>query len=453
MKLFQFERGLDRHEVTALIIDGPRLHQYVIKNLSSSGIFSITLHGTTLSYLYDRAAIKSIKTESGQTKRVLIYNAADAVPINNDAIKITKYLEELGITTRLDIEMINFLRVCAVTPHDDPMTYLGMVNKYIDSLPAVISVAQRAEFKTIAGRIATTRQYDTVAKLNDILDTKIVTPDPRHYAGLLPSIITRPKADLDNIKNKEYNANKDWGIFAATMFAIFAVLLLLWFGYEAGWFDRFIPRDAVMSVMASLDSCSKAALLDQYPDIVELAVAIEKREVKCQLPIDLQRQLDLVDKDLVQWIIEEDSNPPPPVTMPPADDMTIDDVTITPEEATAQEAARLEAERIAAEEQARIEAEEQARLQAEEQAALERQARIDREAARVAEFERVQQCGDYDYIKSTYQTSFNIAVGIQTGELPCSVQELPDRYRDLVLAQDQRTIDDYIESGYDVLNP
>ncbi len=447
MKLFQFERGLDRHEVTALIIDGPRLHQYVIKNLSSSGIFSITLHGTTLSYLYDRAAIKSIKTESGQTKRVLIYNAADAVPINNDAIKITRYLEELEITTRLDTEMINFLRVCAVTPHDDPMSYLGIVNKYIDSLPAVISVAQRAEFKTIVGRIATGRRHNTVAKLNDILDTKIVTPDPRHYAGLLPSIITRPKADLDNIKNKEYNANKDWAWFCAIVFAIFAFSLAIYTVYEMGWLDRFIPRDTINDITASIDPCSKAALLEQYPDIVELAVAIEKREVKCyELPIDLQRQLELVDPELVKFVIEQDSLPQSSVPeIPPPEDMTINDVIIPPEELAAQEAARLEAERIAAEEQARIDAE--------EQAALERQARIDIEAARVAEFERVEMCGDYDYMKSTYATSLNIAIGIQTGELDCSIDELPERYKDSVAAQDQRTIDDYIASGYDLLNP
>ncbi len=71
----------------------------------------------------------------------------------------------------------------------------------------------------------------------------------------------------------------------------------------------------------------------------------------------------------------------------------------------------------------------------------------------MAELERVQMCGDYDYMSFTYGTSFNIAVALYTGELQCSLDELPDRYRDSVAGQDQRSIEDHVESGYDVLDP
>ena len=450
MKRLSILNGFHRHKVTAMVWDGPIIHQIPIIELTSSGIFTATINGTTYSYLYDRSAIISAKTESGEIKRILNYTVNDAMPTGTDVTEIERCLNILKIDVKLDKQWIDFIREMAVAPKDDPTRFTDHMKQYITTLPETeTTVVHRGRYSNVISHVVQHDLFSTVLRLSTLLDTRVVTPDPRQYAGMLPSIGTRSPKEIPKLKNTRYVPKTDWYVLIVSAIVLGGIIAIVAILVNAGVFDAYIPRQVIM---AAIFPCGHQALSDRYPDMLDLAVALEKREVKCyELDWQTRRALENVDRELVQWIVNnDDQEPPQPSTMPAPEDMTLDDITITPEEAARQQAeadaaeqARLQAERDAAEE---------LRLQ-EEAAAIERQARIDREAARVAEFERVAMCGDYDYLKSTYQTSFNIAVGIQTGELQCSLDELPERYRDLVAAQDQRTIDDYIESGYDVLNP
>ena len=447
--LFGFERGLHKHKVTALIVDGPLIHQVPIMNLTSSGMWTATIHGVTFTYVYDRSKITTLRTGENKTKRVIIYDIKDAAPTGHAAVEVERHMDTLGITTRLDKEWIEFLRATSMAASRKD-NFVQRMTDHIDSQTDTrMTVAHKARFRDVIQKIESEKLHDTVITLSELLDHRIISPTTDDYSGLIPSIESHPKAVIKKIKNQPYRAKNDWTNLAAIILA-FVLLggVTVWLLGEYG-----IINKMSFTISTIPAECSAETLTNRYPDLVDLAVAIQTREVMCEkLPPIITSQLDSLtndDKELIKWIINNPSEPQPSI-MPAPEDMTIDDVTITPEEA-----ARQQAEQEAAE-QARLQAEQNAaeelRLQ-EEAAALEAQARIEREAARVAEFERVAMCSDYDHIKSTYQTSFNIAVGLYTGELDCSIDELPEQYRDTVAAQDQRTIEDYVESGYDILNP
>ena len=454
-KVLGFEWGLDKRGTTALITNGANIYQIPIKTWASSGIFIAKIGKLTRGFLYDRSAVTTLRAERGPPKQVIQYDIADAMPLGTDATEMAKYMAEIGISdVILDVETIDFLRaITLANTKDGPDTFIKSMENYITSMPETdATLTHREKFRDITRHVAENTLYKPVQRLSNILDRRIVSPDAKPYTGLIPTISDREPQDIPSIKNVEYTAIKNWTIVAGVIILMVFLPILFYMLYDMGYlvfFERLIPQEGVSSLMQAMDPCSEAVLIQQYPDIVDLAVALEKRELHCDLlPSRLQVQLDNLEPEFVNWVLENGNISPP--IMPPPEDLTLDDITITPEEA-----ARQQAEADAAE-QARLQAEQNAaeelRLQ-EEAAALERQARIDREAARVAEFERVQQCGDYDYIKSTYQTSFNIAVGLYTGELDCSLDELPEQYRDTVAAQDQRTVEDYVETGLDILNP
>lgn len=434
MKRLSILNGFHRHKVTAMIWDGPIIHQIPIIELTSSGIFTATINGTTYSYLYDRSAIISAKTESGEIKRILNYTVNDAMPTGTDVTEIERCLNILKIDVKLDKQWIDFIREMAVAPKDDPTRFTDHMKQYIATLPETeTTVVHRGRYTDVISHVVQHDLFSTVLRLSTLLDTRVVTPDPRQYAGMLPSIGTRSPKEIPKLKNTRYVPKTDWYVLIVSAIVLGGIIAIVAILVNAGMFDAFIPRQAIM---AAIFPCGHQALSDKYPDMLDLAVALEKREIKCyELDWQTQRALENVDRELVQWVINNDGQEPPPTTiMPPAEDLTLDDIT-TPEPEPEPEPEVMPQETII---------EEWTPVGADDREARE---------ARTAERERVQQCGNADYMKSTYRTSLNIAIAMYRGELDCGIEELPDVYRDTVAAWDRQTIEDYAESNYNILNP
>lgn len=309
--LFSFERGLQKHMVTGLLIDGPLVHEVPITTRTSAGTWTATIYGMTLTYVYDRTKITTLQTGLNKTKRVLIYDIQDAIPVGHAATEIQECMRILGITTRLDAAWIDLMRHAAMAAAREKDFVAAMRTHIEQQIDTRMTVAHKARFMAFIEKVEREKLHDIVIKLSEILDDRIVSPTTKNYVGLIPGILSRPKKDMAIIKNPVYTAKKDWAILFAVVMLIGAVIYGAYEIYAMGWLDWIFPQSAKSAIVAAVDKCSVAALTAAYPDIVELAVAIQTGEVRCGiLPNDLQTQLNSIDPELVQAVINLKATPP-----------------------------------------------------------------------------------------------------------------------------------------------
>ena len=407
---------------TAIVILGNgKAILYHIKYMLSPHLWLADVDGRIYCFILPHK-LQAVKI-AGKWRRIVVYNVADIMPMTSSLPgRVLRLTKELGIAT-LTAGHIEVFRHIAQGATD--------IKTIIQEIggQATLSESQQDKITKIMQDKTELKKLQSISTELD----RILIPDPNIIMPITNWDDPRVKIQKNYINKPLKNGLGPGASWSYLTLAVVVIVLggMITIGVMMGTFEflgKVIPglgaaSDTVTKV--TTDPCS-VQNLQTYPDDVSIAVDIRTGELPCNvnaLPDPFGSLVRGVDPELIQWLIDNPDIGPAPQTMPAPEDITIDDVTIS--EPEPEPTPDVIPQDVTVEEWTPVGAD-------------------DREAreARAAEMERIQQCGDYNYLYDTYRDVLCVAAAIHVGELRCEPHELHNDYTNVV-AYDEATLEHY----------